>query len=413
MKLRNRVVDICERLSQLPVPIVLIQGLPAAGQEILKTQMRSQMSGTAIEIIDSFPDLGNESSCTQCSLTNHFLNEIQNAIGKLKTFQNESKLLCIDIPPELDVSRLTTSIAEEFGAEKVCFVQAIITCIDPDRFIWDYLKDRSHEDRFNELGLPKHRISKTALSRPVLEDLINHVECADFFFVNGSLTESLAALLKNLQPQARFIYEGETLKRSLFSASPIFIENQTYRSAGWQKALFSKDQSPYCFRARRPFHPVRLNALIDEWPETIIRSCGTVWLASHNDLSLSVSQVGPDGFFFSPEGYWIGTLPPLEQQIAIQNDPALREQEKNWHPKYADRMTEIAFVSDEPLSEAWTSKLESCLLSDLEMRMNWERFPNPFPTFNEEESEINEGVNDSVTSKARRPSLSLIPTSEN
>jgi|GEM_PF-2373199 len=421
MKLSNQVVDISRHLPQPPIPIVLIQGLPGAGQNDFKIKVQSQFSGMAVEIIDSFPVLSDESSCNQCTLIHHLLSEIPVAIGKLKWFQTEKKLLCIEVPSELDVTRLTTEIAEEFGKKSLCFVQAIVTCIDFSRFIWDYSTDRNYEDRLNKLGLPKDRVSKTALSQPVLEDLINHIECTDYFFcpcpqdsVNGPGVD----LLKHLQPRARFIFSDLNLEQVCFSISPTFNDTQTFQSSAWQQALFHKDPSPYCFRARRPFHPARLNALIDAWPESIVRSCGTVWLASHHDLSLSVSQVGPDGFFFSPEGYWLGTLPPLEQKIALQNDPVLHEQAQDWHPKYADRMTEIAFVSDEPLPETWLAELNSCLLSDLEMRMDWKKFPNPFPTF-DDESEISEESGDSSSPnepssviEQQRPRLCLLSQSE-
>lgn len=41
-------------------------------------------------------------------------------------------------------------------------------------------------------------------------------------------------------------------------------------------------------------------------------------------------------------------------------------------------MTEIAFVADKPLTQAWSHALEACLLTDAELRMDWSQFPNPF-----------------------------------
>lgn len=388
MKLLNRVVDISSHLPQPPVPIVLIQGLPDASQNAFKLKVQSRFLGVAVEIIDSFPDLGDESSCNQCALIHHLLSEIHVAIGKLKVLRTEKRILCVEVPSELDVTRLTAEIAEEFGKEKRCFVQAIVTCIDLNRFIWDYSNDRNYKDRFNELGVQKNRISKTALSQPVLEDLINHIECTDYFFcAQESANEPCVDLLKNLQPRARFIFSDISLEQVCFSALPTFNDIRTFQSSAWQKALFRKDPSPYCFRARRPFHPARLNALIDAWPESIVRSCGTVWLASHNDLSLSVSQVGPDGFFFSPEGYWLATLPSFEQQAMLQSDPDLKQ---TWDVRYGDRMTEIGFVSDQPLTKDWMLSLEACLLTDFEMKLDWRKFENPFPTLAEVEENESE-----------------------
>jgi len=111
-------------------------------------------------------------------------------------------------------------------------------------------------------------------------------------------------------------------------------------------------------------------------------------LASHHDLALSLSQVGPSGFFFYPEGYWIGTLQPEERSYAFQEHPELRV---DWDSKFGDRVTELAFVSSSPLDQEWTRRLESCLLNDIEMRMDWSKFPSPFPTFEDDEEEL-EGI---------------------
>ena len=134
---------------------------------------------------------------------------------------------------------------------------------------------------------------------------------------------------------------------------------------------------------------MRLNALIEEWPENILRSYGTLWIASHPDMALTLNHIGPAGFFISIEGYWVATLDPHEREAALLEHQKL---ELSWDSKVGDCMNELAFVSQENLDHSWSQALYHCLLTDLEMKMDWSRFPNPFPTFDDGDEEVIDGV---------------------
>jgi G3E family GTPase len=337
----------------------------------------------SIQVIGGFPDLGDENTCNQCALTNFILDQLDSTLNAAE-LGVPLDLLWINSPTELDVTRLTQAI-EEFDEVRV---RAVVTSIDQNRFTSDFTSDRSFSERFRDLNESPREISRTALDQPVLETLIDQIEDCDLIYLQGDQNEAVNAILARLNPGAQ-ILAAEDFRRLDFLKEAFFDKEKTYRSAAWQNAIQSshRETTPECFRSRRPFHPGRLNALIERWPESILRSYGTVWLASHNQLSLTLSQVGPSGFFFSPEGYWLATLSPLDQQSTLQNNPELKA---TWDPRHGDRMTEIAFVSDQPLTEAWIRDLEACVLTDFEMRLDWRKFENPFPTFEFEEGDSEE-----------------------
>jgi len=377
MRSSPKVISISTLRRTRPVPVFIAQGLPGADRSALLKEISREKPGARIQVVGGFPDLGNEETCNQCALTNFLVEQVEhllkNAVQSLPL-----DLLWIEPPAELDVIRLTGALEEIREVQ----VQAIVTSIDCGRFFQDFTVDRSFTERFSETGGNPDQISKTALPQPVLETFIDQIECCDLICLHGDQSEAVKAILTRLNPRAQ-VLSAEAFGQLDLQAIALFDKDKTYRSAAWQNTLqaSSFDTTPECFRSRRPFHPARLNALIERWPESILRSSGTVWLASHNQLCLTLSQVGPAGFFFSPEGYWLAILSPLEQQATLQGNPELKE---TWDSKHGDRMTEVAFVSDQPLTQEWVQALNACVLTDFEMRLDWSRFENPFPTFEED-----------------------------
>ncbi|MBM3535397.1 MAG: hypothetical protein FJX60_20475 [Alphaproteobacteria bacterium] len=67
-------------------------------------------------------------------------------------------------------------------------------------------------------------------------------------------------------------------------------------------------------------------------------------------------------------------------------------------------------VADEPLTEEWSRAREACLLIDLELRMDWSRFANPFAELWEEALDETDDRDDSGAQATQTgPRLTLLP----
>jgi G3E family GTPase len=367
------------------IPVILSQSISGCGNGSQRTEWRKALFDSVSELrfvtIEGFPpnsevsstEVSSEDTCDQCVITQFILDKVQDFIINLRE-PSEIDALWVEIPPELDVSRVTKAL----GQSPSVLLQAVLTTVESDSFLADFTSHSSFEERgIDTVG---------AQQQSVMIRLVDQIEYCDLVLLLGKKSESVKSIVSKLNPRAH-ILSIETFATYLRSNKIFFHPEETFQNAGWQCVVKASKQnkSGNCFRARRPFHPKRFNDLIEKWPENILRSQGTIWLASHKDDALTFSQIGPAGFFFSLEGAWLDTLSTSEQQMTLQNHPELK---LNWDPYVGDRMIELSFISECPLAEDWQQALEQCLLTEFEMRLDWNRFENPFPTFEELENDV-------------------------
>ncbi len=56
---------------------------------------------------------------------------------------------------------------------------------------------------------------------------------------------------------------------------------------------------------------------------------------------------------------------------------------KRWDVEYGDRMTELVFIGMNMDEEEIIKGLDQCLLTDEEMKLDWDKFNDPLPAFTE------------------------------
>lgn len=264
-------------------------------------------------------------------------------------------------------------------------LDTMVTVVDAFNFLKDYSSQDYIADRGESLGEDDHR--------PVVSLLIEQVEFCDVIVLNktdllpAGDVDRLEAILHSLNPRARIV-------RAVFGAAPLdqilntklFDFEQAAQASGWLQELRGEHVpetqeygvSSFVYRARRPFHPGRFDALINEdWPG-VVRSKGYFWLATRPGLVGSWSQAGPV-IRHELGGMWWVAVPRARWPADEESQTAILER---WQEPFGDAQQELVLIGLGMDEEALRARLNACLLDDTELAKGpagWQTFDDPFP----------------------------------
>jgi G3E family GTPase len=279
--------------------------------------------------------------------------------------------------------------------EDLVRVDAMISVVDALNFPLDF--EQSDTLRERRIALD------SSDDRSISDVLAEQVEFANILVINKSdlVTEvelrRLEALLHQLNPKARLVRATHGMvPLELLLDTRTFDFEEASQSSGWQRALIGKKTPPaaefdlgsFVYRARRPFHPGRLWDVLQESLPGVLRVKGFFWLASRHNHAGIWSQAG-GAFRDDLAGRWWASLPRDEWP----DEPVAQEEIHRLHEEpYGDRRQELVFIGagmDRSLIE---SRLDDCLLDDVEMQLGqlgWEAFADPFSVWwDDDEGEI-------------------------
>lgn len=320
--------------------------------------------------------------CICCTLREDLLHEI----SRLAREQRFDYLLIesTGIAEPLPVAT-TFAFIDETGntLSNVAQLDTMVTLVDATKFLDDL---RSTDDlREREAALSEED------DRGLSDLLIEQVEFANVIVINkidladASDVDELESILHQINPGARILRSshGHIDVRAILNTG-LFDMEAAESSPGWVREL-NGDHTPeteeygiasFVYRARRPFHPERLEAVTNLGFPKVLRAKGFLWLASfHNDLIL-----------FSIAGHTL-TFEPQEKWLAFGEDESTFDDEtkeyigKVWEPPYGDRRQEIVFIGVQMNRKDIEAQLNAALLTNTEMLegpREWARYTDPF-----------------------------------
>jgi G3E family GTPase len=269
----------------------------------------------------------------------------------------------------MDISRLDT----------------LVTVVDASAWLADYREGQ----RLKTLGMAVNDQDTRTLS----DLLIDQVEFANVIVMNKTDValpdelDELEALLRKLNPSAKLIraQQGKVSPRDILNTG-MFDMDKAQQSAGWLHEL-QNEHTPeteaygirsFAFRARRPFHPQRLMAVLKSSPmNKVLRSKGFFWLASRFNDGINWSVAGHIARV-SPAGTWLAA----DAQFTAQTDDERDYVAQYWQEPYGDRRQELVFIGiglDVPSMQA---AFAAALLTDDELARGaaaWRTYDDPFP----------------------------------
>ncbi len=323
--------------------------------------------------------------CICCTLREDLLVEVEKlaTAGDIDYILIESTGISEPVP----VAQTFSYIDEELGIDltKFCRLDTMVTVVDSYRFWHDFESGDSLLDR-------KEAMSEED-TREIADLLIDQIEFCDVLILNKCDLVSeeelvkLEKVLKTLQPEATIIRSTNS------NVSPYSILNtgkfdfdKASASAGWLKELQAGHQqhtpeteeygiSSFVYQRKLPFSSERFSEWYAALPEEVVRAKGIVWCATRNNVALLFSQAGPS-VQLQPVSYWVASLPKLEQEAVIKENPHLLDE---WDPEFGDRMTKLVLIGVDMDRGELTRELDSCLLTPEEFDQDWSSFPDPFP----------------------------------
>jgi G3E family GTPase len=342
----------------------------------LLTQSGAGLSRTEEKLVEM------TNGCICCTLRDDLLQEVSRLAR-----ENRYDYLLIEstgISEPLPVAATFTFVDEsgKFLSE-VAKLDTMVTLVDAAKFLEDF---RSVDDlRDRRLAL------STGDERTLSDLLIDQIEFANVIVINktdlvtAAELERLEAILEHLNPGAEQVraVRGQVPLHCILNTG-LFDMEEVETSAGWIRELNDKHTpeteeygiASFVYRARRPFHPERLEKLTDEGFPNVLRAKGFLWLAScHDDLILF--SIAGSTLTVEPQAQWLAAGPSDEEQ-----DPETQEYiGKVWEPVFGDRRQEIVFIGVGMDRASLEARLNDALLTPREMTggpQAWSQLKDPF-----------------------------------
>ncbi len=314
--------------------------------------------------------------CICCTLRDDLLKEVARLAreGRFDYLLIESS----GISEPLPVAETFTFPVDEddAGLSAITRLDTMVTVVDAHNILCEMTSLDTMADR---------GIGATAADeRTIVDLLVDQIEFADVLIVNkidlvgADDLLRLEALLRRLNPTAKLLRteHGRISLSDVLNTGHFDFD----RASTFSEWLSGEPHTPeteeygvssFVYRARRPFHPQRLMAVLEsDALDCVVRSKGFIWLATrHNQVGIW-SQAG-DVVSLDYGGDWWACTPKSE----FPEDPTLNaEIMSNFEGEYGDRRQELVMIGIDMDQRSVRQALESCLLNDEEMRQGWKRW---------------------------------------
>ncbi|MEC2077916.1 GTP-binding protein [Metabacillus fastidiosus] len=325
-----------------------------------------------------------QNGCICCTLREDLMIEVERLVneGNIDYILIESSGISEPIP----VAQTFTYIDEELGIDltKICQLDTMVTVVDGNRFWEDFAAGESLLDR--KQGTDESDV------REVVDLLFDQIEFANVILLNKidllskEDANELEAVLQKLNPEAKIIQTtfGKIGLDHILNTHLFNFETAS-QGAGWIKELNEEHIpeteeygiSSFVYRSRKPFHPERFKNWLENWPVEVVRAKGFFWLASRNNIAGLLSQAGTS-IMLQGAGEWIAAYPEQEKQEILKEEPELLAK---WDENFGDRQNELVFIGIEMDEQEIIKSLDNCLLTDIEMKEQWNQFTDTLPPF--------------------------------
>ncbi len=390
------------------LPVTVLSGFLGAGKTTLMNHILNNREGRRVAVIvndmsevNIDADLIREGStlsraeeklvemtngCICCTLRDDLLSEVRRlaAEGRFDWLLIESTGIAEPLPV---AATFDFRDAEGESLSDVARLDCMVTLVDAINLTRDFASHDALKDLGESLG--------EADGRTLVNLLTDQIEFADVVILNkiGDAGPDRAAaarrMIKALNPGARLIEADQArVPVDAIFDTRLFDFDRAQEHPLWAQELygFASHQpeteeygiSSFVYRARRPFDPAKLHALLNGDLPGVIRAKGHFWLASRPDWAGEFSLAGVMSSV-APLGRWWAAVPPAR----LPTHPEARaEIERQWVEPWGDRRQELVFIGQSLDQAALTARLDAALVQATDFTpADWADLPDPFPVW--------------------------------
>jgi len=267
----------------------------------------------------------------------------------------------------------------------VARLDTMVTVVDAVNLTRDFSSHDFIADRGESLG--------DGDERTLVNLLTDQMEFADVIVLNkvtdaGPVRVRQARqIIRALNPDARIVETdfGKVAAADIFDTG-LFDFDRAHEHPLWAKELYGFANhvpeteeygiSSFVYHTRRPFDPVKVEAVLSGDLPGVIRAKGHFWIATRPDWAVEFSLAGASASV-TPLGRWWASVPA--ERLPTHPD-AQAEIARNWVEPWGDRRQEIVFIGVGLDRETICARLNAALVDAGDFTPEaWAQLPDPFP----------------------------------